>query len=181
MLLHSRASAVTRASVGRRPSVRRLSSIKPVFSETVKRILTPNFHESYLFTISSDNFLFSKILIFFNDFFSSSLTSGHIRVKISNVISESTHQCHSQKWEGGGVLPKLFKEFANCQKCANFLSFSLTSDQMGVKVSNDISSEVYPKFVPQSILLRRVSTKVVKRIVNFWQFFFCCCSFFLPV
>ncbi len=52
MLLHNRATVVTRASVGP-------SSVKPVFSEPVSHIKT-KLVERYLFTLSPDHFFFQN-------------------------------------------------------------------------------------------------------------------------
>ena len=54
---------------------------------------------------------------------------------------DSPPKYHAYSWEGS--LPKLFKELRNLIFWISdkYFSFSLTCDHMGVKVSNDISSE----------------------------------------
>ncbi len=66
--------------------------------------------------------------------------------KKSNDISESTHQIHSQKTmhtPGEGVYQSCSKncEISNFGFLPIFFVFSHAWDHMGVKVSNDISSE----------------------------------------
>ncbi len=92
VLLHSRATVVTGASVNR-------LSVKHVFSETVKRINAKFWERLPAHYISKTTFsCFSKFKLFDYIYFLVSLTWDNIGVKISsNISSEITHQIHSQK------------------------------------------------------------------------------------
>ncbi len=91
---------------------------------------------------------------------------------------------HAYSW--GGSLPKLFKELWNLKFWifAKYFSFSLTWDNMGVKVQMTSPLKEHTRFAPKNswILLGRVSTRVNVQwivkfdILNFWHFL---CSFFL--
>ncbi len=82
------------------------------------------------------------LIFIFNDFLF--LFVNHMGVKISNNISETTHQIHSSimhnSWVGGkDVSTKAVQEMWNFKFWIFF--FSLTWDNMGVKVSKNTSSE----------------------------------------
>ncbi len=75
--------------------------------------------------------------------------------KLSNGISsESTQQIHSPKSMHAleSVSTKVVQRIAKFQilEFCHFFSFSLTWDYMGMKLSNDISSEVCIRFALQN-------------------------------
>ena len=103
---------------------------------------------------------------------------------ISNISSESTHQSHPPKKScmllesvSTEVIQRITK-FQILDFC-HFFSFSLTWDNMGVKVSNDISESMHQICSPKFLHTHGegLKTKVVNRIVkfdilNFLAFFF---------
>ena len=134
MLLHSRATVMTWASVVR-PSVRPYTS----FSRKPWSRLTPNvYHISRPFLFVFQIFFF--IIIFLRFLF-------FVFVNISTIIYGSKNFKRllpkNHAYFRGGSLLKLFKELWNLKFWIlnKYFSFSLTWDHMGVKVSNDISPE----------------------------------------
>ncbi len=132
-----------------------LMVIRPLnpFPEKPRSELTPNFWESYLFTIYLDHICifvcWYLFILFFMIFFSLSLTWDHMRQGISSDISsESTQHIHSPKFmhsprERRCQSSAKNYEISNLGSPSHPLFFfvSLTWYHMAVNVSNDISAE----------------------------------------
>ncbi len=175
MLLHSRATVVTWASVVGMSSSSVRPSVDITFSETVKWIDTPilvaGTYPPHLQTILVfQNFNFFD---FFYELFSFLLTWNHMGFQTTSIlkvhIGFTPHKsCIPQE----GSLPKLLKELWNLKFwiCLPKIFFVFVNMiPYGGKLQTTSPLKEHTRFAPQNscILLGRVSTKVVKRIVTF--------------